>query len=253
MKRTMIWAIIAIFVLSACSAPSGAEQGGTTNSTMLANSTASTTISTAPTTTTKPTTSSTVSTTLPTTVSTAPTTVTTVPTTVSTTQPTTSTTRFTNINRPTTNRPIISTTKPTTNSVMPTTSTTQADDGVWGLPGFLSVYEKNGNYIYDITRGGEVEFSPDRKVVRTVLVEPIKCDNYEDLVNRSLGEIMSMFGEPHIVMGSGFYIPLYITEDAYILCLYLTSIYSDGIIEGVVLQDPTGNEPVRFWPIYDEQ
>lgn len=188
MKRTMIWGIIAIFVLSACAASSGAEQGGTTNSTMLANSTASTTISTVPTTSTKPTTSSTVSTTMPTTV-----------------------------------------------SSVPTTSTTQAPNSVLYESGFITVYEKNGNYIFQLIDGGKVEFSPDRKVVRTISIDPIKCDNYRDLTNRSFDEIISMIGKPHYVLGSGISIPFYITEDAYILCLYPNY---DGIVESIIVMDP---------------
>lgn len=114
----------------------------------------------------------------------------------------------------------------------------------------ITVYREKENYIFDITMGGSVEFTTDRIVVRTHHIEPIKCDNYQELLNCSFDDVKSMFGEPHFDDGSGFYIPSYITEDAHILSLFPNE---DGIIEGVFLSDPTRNEPAKFWTIYDEQ
>ena len=108
---------------------------------------------------------------------------------------------------------------------------------------------KNGNYILDILVGGTVEISPDRVIVRAVGVKPIKCDNYQELLNCSFDEVKRVFGEPHFDEGSGMYIPSYITEDGYVLFLYA----NHGIVTTVDLADPTGNEEPKFWTIYDEQ
>lgn len=247
MKRIIILLIIAILALSACAAPSGAEQGGTTNSTVLAsNSTASTTVSTVPTTSTKPTT---MPTTVPTTASTEPTTVTTTPTTVTTIPTTVSTEPTTNTTKPTTNttKPTASTTMPATIPTMPTSSTSQLEDGLLYRGNQLKVYGKNGKYSFDILVGGSVEFSLDRVVIRAVLVEPIKYGNYQKLLNYSFDDVKSMFGEPHFEEGSGMYIPSYITEDAYIIRFYPQY---DGSIESVVLFDPIHNEIVEIWNVH---
>ena len=111
------------------------------------------------------------------------------------------------------------------------------------------MYKKNGNYLLDIIGGGEVEISPDRVIVRAVGVKPIKCDNYQELLNCSFDEVKGMFGEPHFDEGSGMYIPSYITEDGYVLFLYA----NHGIVTTVDLADPTGNEEPKVWSIYDEQ
>lgn len=233
MKKIIIPVLLLCLLLTACTTytPAVSQTEGTQ-----------------PTTSTKPTTSSTVSTT----VSTAPTTITAGPTTVSTTQLITSTKPTTNTTKQTTvsAKPTTNTTKPTTITTIPTSSTTQEADGLLYRGNRITVYREKENYIFDIIGGKEVEFSPDRVVVRAVLVEPIKCDNYQELLNCSLDDVKSVFGEPHFDEGSGFYIPSYITEDAHILSLYPND---DGIIEGVFLNDPTRNEPTKFWTIYDEQ
>lgn len=113
----------------------------------------------------------------------------------------------------------------------------------------IKVYGKNGKYSFDILVGGSVEFSLDRVFIRAVLVEPIKYDNYQELLNYSFDDVKSMFGEPHFEEGSGMYIPSYITEDAYIIRLYPQY---DGSIESIVLFDPIQNEIIEIWNVYIE-
>lgn len=86
----------------------------------------------------------------------------------------------------------------------------------------LSVYEINKNYLLTIDDGGVVqklvEFSPDRKCHRMQGIELIKNDDINQFLNINFNQLTEKIGQPHVDVGSGFYIPAYVTEDANLIC-----------------------------------
>lgn len=109
----------------------------------------------------------------------------------------------------------------------------------------LSTYKVNENFRVCIRQNdssvGEVEFSSNRAVVRVKSIKLIPSDSNQSFVNKSLAAIEEMFGPPHVDVGSGFYIPAYITEDAYLISVYLTE---EDMIYQTVVRDLLTNEVV---------
>ena len=56
----------------------------------------------------------------------------------------------------------------------------------------------------------------------------------------NFNELKEKIGQPHVDIGSGFYIPAYITEDAYLICFELEN---DNIFE-VIKRDLLTNKIV---------
>lgn len=109
----------------------------------------------------------------------------------------------------------------------------------------LSTYKVNENFRVCIRQNdssvGEVEFSSNRAVVRVKSINLIPSDSNQSFVNKRLAAIEEMFGPPHVDVGSGFYIPAYITEDAYLISMYLTE---EDMIYQTVVRDLLTNEVV---------
>ena len=89
----------------------------------------------------------------------------------------------------------------------------------------LSVYKINDNYLIIINDGDIVqelvEFSSERKCRRTQGLDLIKNDDINEYLNIDFNKLKEKIGEPHVDIGSGFYIPAYITEDANLICFNL--------------------------------
>lgn len=109
----------------------------------------------------------------------------------------------------------------------------------------LSTYKVNENFRVCIRQNdfsvGEVEFSSNRAVVHVKSIKLIPSDSKPSFVNKSLATIEEMFGPPHVDVGSGFYIPAYITEDAYLISVYLTE---EDMVYQTVVRDLLTNEVV---------
>lgn len=109
----------------------------------------------------------------------------------------------------------------------------------------LSVYEIKGNYwiVINNTEGiveKLVEFSPERKSIKVQGLDLIKNEDVNSFLNIDVKELKEKYGQPHVDIGSGFYIPAYITQDAYLICLGLEN---DVVVE-VIKRDLITNDIV---------
>lgn len=96
----------------------------------------------------------------------------------------------------------------------------------------LSAFKTGENYLITIDDGTTiqklVEFSSDRKCCRIQGFELKRNVDINNLLNISFNKLTDQFGQPHVDIGSGFYIPAYVTEDAYLICFKLEK---DKVIE----------------------
>ena len=110
--------------------------------------------------------------------------------------------------------------------------------------GALSVYKTGGNYLIIIEDDGMVqklvEFSSDRTCLYIQGLDLIKSGNLNRLMNNTFNELREKIGSPHVDIGSGFYIPAYVTEDANLVCFEL----EDEIITGIIQRDLLTNKIV---------
>lgn len=66
----------------------------------------------------------------------------------------------------------------------------------------------------------------------------IQCEDINQFLGMDTAELKEKYGQPHVDVGSGFYIPAYITDDAYLICLEL----EDDIVFEVIEHDLLTNE-----------
>ena len=89
----------------------------------------------------------------------------------------------------------------------------------------LSVYKINNNYLLIMDDGDIVqklvEFSPDRRCQRVQGIGLIKNYDTKQFLNVAFSQVIEKIGQPHVDVGSGFYIPAYVDEDAYLICFEL--------------------------------
>lgn len=101
----------------------------------------------------------------------------------------------------------------------------------------LSVYRTDDRYKIVIEENvavqKTVEFSSDRKNHNLQGLILIKNEDINQYLNMSMDEIKEKLGEIHADIGSGFYIPAYITEDGFIICFEL----ENDIVCGVIKRD----------------
>lgn len=104
--------------------------------------------------------------------------------------------------------------------------------------GTLTAEKAQNKYIIKISQAGEKEkyvyFSDEREILKTKRVEPLKEENIQIHVGMKFADVTVQYGEPHADIGSGFYIPAYVTEDAYLISIQVNS---DGIISRVAKKD----------------
>lgn len=86
----------------------------------------------------------------------------------------------------------------------------------------LSVYKMSENYLITIDDGSIiqklVEFSSERRCCRVEGLELIKNADINQYLNLNFNKLKEEIGQPHVDVGSGFYIPAYVTEDAKLIC-----------------------------------
>ena len=85
-----------------------------------------------------------------------------------------------------------------------------------------------------------VEFSFDRKNCHVQGLDLIENEDVGQFLNIGFNEVMETLGQPHADIGSGFYIPAYITKDAYLICFDL----ENDIVVGIIKRDLLTNEIV---------
>lgn len=102
----------------------------------------------------------------------------------------------------------------------------------------LTAQKEQDRYFVRISQSGEKEktisFSEDRKVLKAKGVEPLNGKNIQIFAGMDLAEVVARYGNPHADIGNGFFIPAYITDDAYLIVL---SVDSDGVITEVIKED----------------
>lgn len=85
----------------------------------------------------------------------------------------------------------------------------------------LSVFRTNNTYTIVVEENGMaqkiVEFSSDRKCRNVQGLVLLKNENVNQYLDKSLNELKEKFGEVHADIGSGFYVPAYITENGYLI------------------------------------
>ena len=88
----------------------------------------------------------------------------------------------------------------------------------------LYVYKTNDGYKvyrYDNNHlSGTVRLDSDGSILRTWKTKLVQIDDPASLIGQSLTDITAQYGPPHTDIGSGFYIPAYITEDAQLIALH---------------------------------
>ena len=105
----------------------------------------------------------------------------------------------------------------------------------------LTVYKTEDNYFISIDYHDNyktVEFTFDRKCNQSNGLKLIKDEELEHFLNLNFNEIIKKFGQPHVDVGSGFYLPAYITEDADLICFEL----ENDIVVDVIKRDLFTNE-----------
>lgn len=116
----------------------------------------------------------------------------------------------------------------------------------------LTAQKEQDRYIIKISQVGEKEkyiyFSGEREILKTKRVYPLKTEDIQIHVGKKFTDVVAQYGEPHADVGSGFYIPAYITEEAYLIEIQVDS---DGIISRVAKYDLlyTGKD---FHPVTEE-
>ena len=85
----------------------------------------------------------------------------------------------------------------------------------------LSVFRTNNTYTIVVEKNGMAqkiaEFSSDRKCRTAQGVVLVKDEDINRYLDKSIHEVKEKIGEVHADIGSGFYIPAYITENGYLI------------------------------------
>ena len=110
----------------------------------------------------------------------------------------------------------------------------------------LSVYKIDDNCLITINNGNFiqklVEYSSDRKCRRVQGLDLIKSYDIEHFLNINFEDLAERIGQPHLDIGSGFYIPAYLTVNADLISFRL----ENGIIIEVIKRDLFANKIVDY-------
>lgn len=105
----------------------------------------------------------------------------------------------------------------------------------------LSVFQTDNTYTIVVEKNGVaqkiVEFSPDRKCRTAQGLTLVKNEDINQYLDMSLNELKEKFGEVHADIGSGFYVPAYITEDGYLICFEVENDIVYEVIKRDLLTD----------------
>lgn len=109
----------------------------------------------------------------------------------------------------------------------------------------LNVFQTNSTYTIVISENGKiqkkVEFSSERKSENLQGLTLVEIENISQYLGKNIDELKAELGEFHADVGSGFYIPSYITKDAYLICFQLEN---DTVFE-VIKRDLLTNSVVE--------
>ena len=109
----------------------------------------------------------------------------------------------------------------------------------------IIVYKKSDIFIVVVEKNGLVdkivEFSSKRNSLHVEGLSLLQIDNINQYLNKDVDEIINNLGEIHADIGSGFYIPSYITSDAYLISFVI----EDHKIVEVIKRDLLSNTIVE--------
>lgn len=107
----------------------------------------------------------------------------------------------------------------------------------------ISVYETDKCYIIVVSADGiGAEFSKDRQCIAYFETIPIKSKEIHDYLNKKFSFVEESLGKYHVDVGSGFFIPSYITQDGYLICFhvddnYITYVQKIDLFTGEYVED----------------
>ena len=111
----------------------------------------------------------------------------------------------------------------------------------------LSVFQMDEEFVvvvanYEWIASKKATFSADRKNIDAVGLTLVKSSDLNQYVKTTLDEVQKSFGEFHVDIGSGFYIPAYITKDGFLICFYeknnvISSILKWDLLTGEVVEE----------------
>ena len=106
----------------------------------------------------------------------------------------------------------------------------------------LSTYKIDGSYLVVVEDDNIieklVEFSLERKCKKAKNIKPIKDVDIDQFLNMNVEDAKNLLGQPHADIGSGFYIPAYITEDAKLISFQI----ENDIVFEVIKRDLITNK-----------
>ena len=85
----------------------------------------------------------------------------------------------------------------------------------------IAVYRKDGLYVVTVEDTQKalkgIMFSPDRQVIRTYGIEPVEISDISPYLEKTWEELENDYGTFHMDIGSGLYLPSYITTEGYLV------------------------------------
>ena len=110
--------------------------------------------------------------------------------------------------------------------------------------GPVRIFKGGNKYVVNIVENGtereKAVFSDRRKCVLNNNLKLIGTENPSRFLNVSFSKIKEELGEPHTDIGSGFYIPAYITDDAHLICFETDNGFgpgNEGTVTDIIIYD----------------
>lgn len=112
----------------------------------------------------------------------------------------------------------------------------------------LSVYKRKGQYLITVYEDNAIRktctFTPERVCTDVQGMTLIEDQPVERFIGVDINTVQTLLGKPHADIGSGFYIPAYITEDAYLIYFQFEGDEVFGVFKRDLL---TGTMTDRIW------
>ena len=110
----------------------------------------------------------------------------------------------------------------------------------------VKVFNDGENFVIVIEENqgisGIAVISSDRKTLHSEKITPINDENIEQFCGKSIEKIEEQYGKIHSDIGSGFYIPAYITDHATIVFFEI----ENGIVERISSKDIIANTTIEL-------
>ncbi len=109
----------------------------------------------------------------------------------------------------------------------------------------LIVIRQNTKYITLISDGIKVlkviEFDSNRKVLNTDNIQLLIIEQIDQYIGMNFKQVKQLLGEEHTDIGNGFYIPAYITSDAFLLSFLIEdnkviSVTKTDLLSNIVIE-----------------